>query len=159
MIGDLAGSTAALWRGFMALSTTPVDARFYDVMRIGDTAGSADLGAAAILSGRKTATSALPEDFAADLGPPPIGSFSVVLDGGGAAVCVVRTVALSLCRFDALDAGFARDYGEWDGSLETLRRELGAHYGARAAALGLDWHEEREILCEWFEVVHRASAD
>lgn len=153
-LDDLAGGTAALWRAFLAAPDTPVDARFYDVMSIGPTPTSADAGARLILSGAKTATSALIEDLG-DIGPPPIGSYSIVLDGRGRAVCVVRTVALTLCRFRDIDAAFARAYGEWDGTLATWRRKVGAYYAARATVLGIDWSEDGELLCERFTVVHR----
>ncbi|MEL6482536.1 MAG: ASCH domain-containing protein [Pseudomonadota bacterium] len=156
-LDELTDGTEALWRSFMALPETPVDARFYDVMRVGESAMAADEGAALILSGAKTATSSLAEEFSPDLGPPPIGSYSIVLDGGGSAVCVVRTEALSIMRFCDADAGLARAYGEWDGTLETWRRECGAYYAERAAALGIDWDESRELVVEHFRVAHRAD--
>ncbi|MEM7496843.1 MAG: ASCH domain-containing protein [Pseudomonadota bacterium] len=154
---ELTDGTASLWRSFMALPETPVDARFYDVMRVGETAMAADEGAALILSGAKTATSSLMEEFMPEIGPPPIGSYSIVLDGGGAAVCLVRTRALMLVRFCDCDEGLALAYGEWDGTLETWQRECGAYYAARAAAFGLDWDERRELVIEHFQVVHRAE--
>ncbi|MEM9783386.1 MAG: ASCH domain-containing protein [Pseudomonadota bacterium] len=153
---DLAGGTAALWRAFLAAPETPVDARFYDVLSIGDTPAAADAGARLILSGAKTATSALLADLG-DAGPPPIGSYSIVLDGRGRGICVVRTLALALRRFSQIDARFARAYGECDGTLATWRRNMGAFYAARAAVLGLDWNEESELVCETFTVVFRAG--
>lgn len=148
----LAEDAAAMWRAFMALPETPVEARLYDVMTIGEKADAADEGARLILSGAKTATAALAQEFAVD-GPPPIGSYAIVLDGRGRAVCIVQTVKLELRRFDEIDHGFAWDYGEWDRTLAGWRGHMMPVLAAKADDLGFDWDESAELVCETFRVV------
>lgn len=157
-IDPLPASAAALWRAFLHASGTPADAsgRLYDVMRVGDTAASADAGARLILAGVKTATSSLPGEYGAGRDPPAAGSFSIVLDGRDRAVCIIETLGVEPRPFREIDAAFARDYGEWDRTLATWRRECGAYYATLAGRLGLLWSQDTPLLCERFRLVFAA---
>ena len=119
----------------------------YDTMMIGGDAASADIGAQLILSGRKTTTSALPSDFGgAGQRPPRPGDLSLVLDGRGDPVCIVRTVSVKTQPFRNVDEAFAWDYGEWDGTLATWRDRMLAYYADRLMEDPLD----TPLVCERF---------
>ncbi|MBO6552793.1 MAG: ASCH domain-containing protein [Roseitalea sp.] len=129
----------------------------FDVFRVGDTDESADGGADLIVSGTKTATSSLPEELV-DIGIPFPGALSVVIDGKARPRAVVETMQVSQTPFGEVDAKFAHDYGEWDRTLETWKARNGAHYRAVCEGLGLEWHEQRELICERFKVVFSDTA-
>lgn len=137
------------WNAFCASGAAPEGARLLEAFQIGDTPESADVGAALVLSGAKTATSQLSSAGAA---APSPGDFSVLLDGAGRPVAAVETVAVAERSLDAMDEAFARAYGEWDRRLSTLRRELTAHYGVEAKRLGVPFDAATPLLCEWFAV-------
>ncbi|MEO1775936.1 MAG: ASCH domain-containing protein [Pseudomonadota bacterium] len=155
-ISHLAEEATQMWRTFMARPETQVDARLFDVMTIGETAAMADRGAAMVLTGMKTASATLPAAFGAE-GPPPIGSYAIVLDGSGRAVCVVRTESLALVPFREIGEDFVQATGEWDGTVATWRARMTSILAAKAEDHGLDWEETTEVLCERFRVVHRAG--
>ena len=145
----LAAEARVFWAGFVAheLAAGRPSPRLYDTMVIGSDAASADVGAQLIVSGRKTATSALPTDFeAAGRRPPQPGDLSLVLDGQGQPVCVIRTVCVRTQTFGEVDEAFARDYGEWDGTLATWRERMLAYYAQRLPENPLT----TPLVCEWF---------
>ena len=124
----------------------------FDVCMIGGDRESGDTGARLVLSGTKTATSALPEEFTGALPEP--GHYSVLTDGSGKPAAIFETTEVRIAPFNSVDANFARDYGEWDRTLATWRERNGAYYESMCGRLGLEWHEEREIVLERFRVVH-----
>jgi uncharacterized protein YhfF len=146
-----------LWRQYLDSLSDPADAegRFYETFRIGDSVESADAGAALIRDGTKTATSALLWQYQADdQSLPREGSLSVVENGCGEPVCIVETLQVEIRRFAAVDAGFARDYGEWDRTLETWRSNCWAYYSARCRELDREPSQEMPLVCERFRVVY-----
>ncbi len=142
----------ALWEVFLATPDAPPDAedRFLETFSIGNSAEAADRGAELILSGRKTATSALPADFGDR--PPRAGDLSILCGSADRPVAVIMTVRVWLAGLHALTPEFAANYGEWDGTLETLRLELAAHYRARDPGFS----DRTPLLCEDFRVIHSA---
>lgn len=139
-------NVAEFWSRFLARAAEAGmdDPVFYDVMRIGSSAASADQGASAILSGQKTATSSPSGDYPSREAWPYAGALSVLLRGDFAPVAVIETTEVALRRLGDLDEDFARDYGEWDGTAATLRANLGAFY---------ECDESQELICERFRVV------
>jgi len=129
----------------------------FDVFRVGDTDESADGGADLIVSGTKTATSSLPEELA-DIGIPFPGALSIVIDGKDRPRAVVETVQVRHLAFEDVDPQFAHDYGEWDRTLPTWKARNSDHYRTVCQALGLEWHERRELVCERFKVVFSDAA-
>lgn len=127
---------------------------WYEPMAIGSTPESRDAGAALILAGVKTATSALPSEFA-DGRPPFPGALSVVLDGADRPCGVVETVRAELRPFGSADEAFAAEYGEGDRTLAWFRREIGDHYRGLAARSGEPFGDDTILLFEWFRLVAR----
>jgi uncharacterized protein YhfF len=122
------GAEATFWAAFLASGSAPPDAaaRYHSSFGVGS---GSDEGAALILSGRKTATSALPADFG-DRGPPRPGDLSILLAGGGRPVAVVETLSMAPTTLAGMDADFAAAYAEWP-DLESCRAGmLGWYTGA-----------------------------
>lgn len=148
MIGEPA--VEAFWARFLASVAAKrlvAPPKLFEAFAVGATPEQADAGAALILAGEKTATSAHASEFDPAQGPPTPGALSILLDGAGRPVAVVETVEIKARTLDQLDADFALDYGEWDRTLPTLRRELAT------------WHADKPkpltLLCERFRVVYR----
>ncbi len=120
----------------------------YDVMRIGSSAASAEHGASVVLSGQKTATSSPPSEYPSREAWPYVGALSVLLRGDSAPVAVIKTTEVVLRRLGDLDNDFAQDYGEWDGTAKTLRKNLAEFY---------ECDENQDLICERFRVVFRTD--
>lgn len=145
----LAPAARAFWDDYVAneVATGQPAPRLYDTMVIGDDAASADVGAQLILLGRKTTTSALPSDFEGPgQRPPRPGDLSLVLDGRGDPVCIVRTMSVETQPFRDVDEAFVWDYGEWDGTLATWRDRMLAYYADQLMEDPLD----TPLVCERF---------
>jgi uncharacterized protein YhfF len=76
-----------------------------------------------VRDGPKRATTSLVDDFEKDGEPLPApGDHSVILDGGGRPICIIRTSSVEIRPFGEVDAAFAWDEGEGDRSLDFWRR-------------------------------------
>ena len=154
---QLDAKTAAFWQAYLASLPHAEEAvrRFYDIMRIGNSNESANIGAALIKQRVKTAVSSLLWAYQAATTPlPEVGSLSIVTDGSGAPVCVVETIAVEIKKFAEVDAAFAYDYGEWDRTLEGWRAHSWALNAPRCRALGKLPTPEMPLVCERFQVVY-----
>lgn len=116
------GMIEAFWKRFVA--ATGIDGS-YEAWAFGDPS-LPDLAtklALLVRDGPKRATAGLASDYEDENEPlPEIGDLSVILDGEGAPVCVIRTTAIETRRFGDVDGAFAWDEGEGDRSLEWWRR-------------------------------------
>jgi len=130
------------------------EARYFLPMSIGRTRAGADEGAALILDGTKTATSSPFWDYP-DGRIPFVGALSVLLDGSRVPRGIVETSRVEIVRFGSVNAELARDYGEGPRTLEWWVRVMGDYYRASAVRHGALFSEDTEIICEWFQVVHR----
>ena len=76
-----------------------------------------------VRDGPKRATAGLASEFEDENETlPEIDDLSVILDGEGAPICVIRTTAVEIRRFGDVDEAFAWDEGEGDRTLEWWRR-------------------------------------
>lgn len=154
---DLSSEVEAFWFAYLRTLDAPEIAarRLYDTCRIGDSKESANEGTGLVLSGRKTASSSLLWEYeASGQAPPSIGALSILEDGEGRPACVFETTEAEIRPFDAVDEAFAADYGEWDGSLPTWRRQCWRYYAAVCAGLGREPSEDMPLVCERFRVVY-----
>lgn len=157
---QLSPSSATCWRAYLDTLDEPdaADACFYEAFRIGDSAASADEGARLIETGIKTATSSLFWEYeATGSQPPTVGALSIVEDGHGQPRCIVETTDATVLPFDAVDAQFAFDYGEWDRSLATWRDAIWRYYAVRCEQLDKPVSAEMPLVCERFRVVYRCT--
>jgi uncharacterized protein YhfF len=131
-------------------------ARYFEPFSIGSTPEGADAGAAAILSGEKTATSSALWEWP-DGRIPFAGALSVLLDGQGRVRAIVETTRVEIIRFGSVDADFAWSYGEGARTLAWWRSEIGDWYRASAVQHGQAFSDETPIICEWIRVAKRLS--
>ena len=132
------------------------DRTYFEAFSFGNTAESADHLAGLVMEGVKTATSELlwAREGQALWGS---GDLSIVLDGRGNPVCVVRTTELRVVPFSEVDTGFVRDYGEGDRTLEWWRTEVWDHYREECSLLGRTPSQDMPLICERFVVVYPPS--
>lgn len=152
------GTAGELWSRYLATiaDRDTASARFYEAFRIGDSDASAARGAELIVSGTKTATSALLWEYEAGGRPPPaVGALSILEAGEGRPVAVIETTEVRTIAFDAVDAAFAADYGEFGGTLADWRRECWDYYSGLARRLGRESSPGMLLVCERFRVVYR----
>ncbi len=146
MPDGLTAEQAAFWAAFLASPAAAPDAtqRFHSAFGVGS---GTDAGAALILSGRKTATSALPADFLP--GAPPVpGSLSLLYASRGRPVAIIETLSIIPLTLDQMDSAFITAYAEWD-SPENFRNGM------------LNWYRSMDptfcattpLLAERFRVV------
>jgi uncharacterized protein YhfF len=153
-------STSPLWRAYLRTlaDSAQAEARWYESFQIGNTVEGGNLGARLILQGVKKATSSLLWEYVAQDKPlPQNGSLSIVQNGHGEAVCVVESTWVAIRPFNEVDAEFARDYGEGDGTLAGWRKLCWDFYEAQCQENGWLASETMPLVCERFKVVYSAS--
>ena len=115
-------AVVAFWADYAAVTgaTGP-----YQVWGFGDDAKPdlmTELGLL-VRDGPKRATTSREDDYEKDGEPIPApGDHSVILDGEGHPICIIRTTSVEIRPFGEVDAAFAWDEGEGDRSLEDWRR-------------------------------------
>ena len=148
------------WAAFLHQADDPLDAetRLYEVFQVGDSEADADEGADLIVAGIKTATSSLLWEYEATGNrPPSMGVFSVLTNGRAEPVCVLETTWVKVQPFNQVDEQFARDYGEWDGTLASWRKECLAYYARQCKALGRIPSPDMPLVCERFRIAFPKS--
>jgi uncharacterized protein YhfF len=121
-----------------------MDWRALETFSFGDSPHLADELADLVLAGRKTATC-----WAASEGAlTEVGNRMVVLDGAGRARAVIETVELVQRAFFEVDASFAQDEGEGDGTLAFWRRAHEVYF----SRLG-QFTPGMQLWCERFRVI------
>jgi uncharacterized protein YhfF len=93
--------------------------RALEAFAFGDGPAMADELLSLVLSGRKTATC---WDATQGVKGSAAGKCYVVLDGRGQPRAIIQSMELIQRLFEDVDAGFARDEGEGDLSLDSWRR-------------------------------------
>jgi uncharacterized protein YhfF len=99
-----------------------------------------------VLEGTKRATTGIREP-----GEPPVaaGDLSLILDGDGRPVCVVRTTRVETRPFGDVDEDFAFEEGEGDRSLEYWRSAHIRYF----TSMGIPIDDSTMVDLEWFELL------
>ena len=90
----------------------------------GDSPKMADELLSLVLAGTKTATCGALRDFDGTRNSEPmpvVGRRDIVLDGKGKPAALIKTIEVSIRRFDEMDKQFAHDEGEGFRTLEHWR--------------------------------------
>lgn len=147
-----------LWNAYAASTGGLDESRFHQAFAFGDSEALADELARLVLSGTKRATAgALWAYEAAGERLAAPGDLSVVTSWAGAPLCVIETLSVEVVPFRAVTAEFAAVEGEGDGSLAFWRRAHRAYFGRECARLGRVFTEDMPVVCERFELRHRAA--
>lgn len=125
-----------------------------DVFAFGDSSGLADELAGLVEAGRKRATTTLPAEFAADGSTVPVaGDLSIVTRADGTPVAIIEIVEVQEVPFAAVDAAYAAEEGEGDGSLAWWRDAHRAYFGRVAARLGTAFDDRTPVVCQRFRLL------
>ena len=121
----------------------------------GDSPQLADELAALVRSGRKRATATTIVEFEHEGERlPTIGQHSVVCDGVGQPVCVIRIDHLSVGPLnEVLDPAFAWDEGEGNRTYEDWLAQHSAYWRRVLPNLGAEFNLNRSVVLERFSVV------
>jgi uncharacterized protein YhfF len=134
------------WRRFVA--ATGIDGP-HTAWGFGDTAEMATALGLLVRDGPKRATASLRSWYDDGEPMPRGGDLSVILDGGGEPLCVIRTTAVEVRRFGDVDAEFAWAEGEGDRSLAYWREEHIRFFAAAGTPVG----DDSDVVLERFELL------
>jgi uncharacterized protein YhfF len=130
-----------------------------DVFAFGDSASLADELAALVRAGRKRATASLPIEFAClGLPLPRAGDLSIVTLADGQPVAIIELTEVFYLPFRAVDAEFAADEGEGDGSLAAWQAAHRDYFSRVSAKHGSQFDDATLVICQRFRVVWPDSA-
>jgi len=108
-------AVSEFWRSFV--DATGIEGP-YLAEAFGSDAETADELGRLVRDGQKRATTSLMSSYEEDDEPlPAVGDFSIVLDGRGTPLCVIRTISVEVRPFGLVDEAFAWVEGEGDRSL------------------------------------------
>jgi uncharacterized protein YhfF len=145
-------AVARMWRDYV--SASGYDGALTFTYAFGDSPELADELADLVRRGRKRATASLLAELEHDEEPvPAVGDRCVVLDGQGQPVAVVRTTEVVIKPLAGVDAAFARDEAEGDGSLGVWVDGHHRYFRRRCESLGIDFSEDLDVVFERFEQV------
>lgn len=115
----------------------------------------------AVLDGSKTTTTSLLEEYRrAHESIRPVDTLSVPIDSGGRPVCVLRQMAVRICRIDEVGAAHARHEGEGFRDVASWRRAHEGFWSSDEFLDGIGTRDLRitdstEVVCERFVLVQR----
>lgn len=120
----------------------------YEAWAFGD---DADKLSRLVLDGIKTGTaSAYPLYELEGEELPKAGEYSVILDSGENAVCVIKTTKVYIVPFDEVSETHACKEGEGDRSLAYWRKVHEEFFAAGMKEAGLIFDEKMKVVCEEF---------
>ena len=109
-----------------------------------------------VRDGPKRATTGRVDDFATDGEPIPTpGDHSLILDGEGQPICIIRTTSVEIRPFGKVDAKFAWDEGEGDRTLEWWRAAHIRYF----ASVGTPIDDDTAVVLERFAKVWPPPVD
>ncbi|VUX02421.1 ASCH domain protein [Streptococcus constellatus] len=104
-----------------------------------------------VLKGEKTATASAYELYEMDKEPlPQAGTFDVILDGQGQAVCIIKVTKVTVVPFNQVSADHAFKEGEGDKSLAYWRQVHEEFFTEWMTEAGLAFSEETGVVLEEF---------
>lgn len=125
-----------------------------DAFAFGDFPALANELATLVQIGRKRATATLPIEFtSAGLPLPAPGDVSIVTRADGTPVAIIELVEVRQVPFQAVDAAFATDEGEGDGTLAWWQAAHRTYFSRVCARLGCKFDETASVICQRFRLV------
>jgi uncharacterized protein YhfF len=140
------------WRRFVA--ATGIDGP-YAAWGFGSSREMATNLGLLVRDGPKRATASRVSDYGPDEPKPAAGELSVILDGDGEPLCVIRTTAVEVRAFGDVDAEFAWTEGEGDRSLAYWRETHIRFF----EAYGTPVDEATPVVLQRFELLWDARDD
>jgi len=154
-------SAVGLWRSFLASGSAQAEGAAeagYSAWQFGHGVEQGDRLLDCVLRGPKRATAGALWTYEAEGERVPApGDYSVILDGRGAARCVIRTTRVDIVPFKEVDAAFAFEEGEGDRSLAYWREAHWEYFVRELSDLGREAAPDMPVVCERFEVVYACT--
>jgi len=127
-----------------------------DAFSFGDSPGLAAELAELVWQGRKRATASLAVEFTSQgAALPRAGDVSVVTQADGTPVAIIELTEVRELPFRDVDAGFAAEEGEGDGSLEFWRTAHREYFSRTCARLGGRFDDATPVICQKYKVLLR----
>jgi uncharacterized protein YhfF len=145
------------WQSYLA--TLPADApahtQAYTIWQFADTPEDATSVGNLVRAGVKTTTSCLVREME-QIGEalPQAGDIAIVTGGDDLPLCIIEVTEVEVKPFDAVDAQFAYDYGEWDRTLEGWRAASWEYWSRHCRELGYEPSPEMLMGCQRFRVLY-----
>ncbi|EPH0094762.1 ASCH domain-containing protein [Pluralibacter gergoviae] len=117
----------------------------------GDSPALADELAALVIAGKKRGTCGSQASFQAEARAVKPGDYHIVLNGRGEPACVIRTLSLTLVRFNEVSEAQAALEGEGDLSLNYWRSAHRQFFEREGG-----WSPEMELVYETFALIASA---
>jgi uncharacterized protein YhfF len=158
----LTGRAAACWQSYVngLPAGHPHQNANPDAFSFGDSPALADELAALVRAGRKRATASLPVEFtSAGIPLPAAGDVSIVTLADRTPVAIIEFVEVRRLPFRDVDASFAADEGEGDGSLEFWRAAHRDYFGRVSARHGEAFGETSAVICQRFRLAWKVMAE
>jgi len=155
-------SAEAFWQRYVATlpAEHPHRQAHPDAFAFGDSAALADELAGLVQIGRKRATASLPVEFTSlGLPLPAAGEVSIVTRGDGTPVAIIELVEVRHIPFRAVDAAFAADEGEGDGTLAWWQAAHQRYFTRVSARLGGSFDEATPVICQRFRLVWSGDSE
>ena len=154
MLTDIKRTSAVadFWRAAVAATPELKPDAGFAVWSFGDNEELCNHVLAETLAGRNHATASLQWDYGGRL--PQAGDVSIVTDWAGAPRMVLVTRRVEICRYEDVDADFARAEGYAHNPLHEWREVHWAYFGRRCAELGRAATVDMPIVCEPLELVY-----
>ncbi len=129
-------------------------AEIFSAWGFGSTPSHADKLGALVQQGTKRATAGLTASYEAENEPiPEKGDISVIVDGDGRPMAVIRTTDVQTLPFREVTAEMAAEEGEGDKSLDYWRREHRKFFKKECKAIGISFSEDASVVFERFELL------
>ena len=127
----------------------------YTAWSFGNTQDLADELGELVRQGVKTATCSLLWEYEADGEKlPQTGDLSIILDGEGKPLCIIRTIEVEIKPFNQVAAQFAYEEGEGDRSLDYWRKAHRYYFSGICSRLGREVAETMPLVCERFQLAY-----
>jgi len=106
-----------------------------------------------VVSGRKRATASLPVEFISlGLPLPKSGDLGIVTRADGIPVAIIEFTEVRQVSFLDVDAAFAADEGEGDGTLASWQVAHRKYFGRVCARQGCEFAETMPVICQRFRL-------
>lgn len=151
-----ASAIEAYWNSYLeSLGLEPATSDPPEAWGFGDSPQMAGELGLLVAQRIKTATCSLLWEYeAAGEAIPQVGDLSIILDGAGRPLCLIKTIEVTMRAYNEVDAQFAYDEGEGDRSLAFWRDAHWRFFSRTCASLDRAPAVDMPLVCERFEVIY-----
>lgn len=143
-----------MWMQYLALSGRDKETN-YEAWHFCDNPKDANELAELTKKGIKRATASLLKSYEYENEPlPEAGDLHLITNWEGEPVCIIETEQVEILPFKEVTEAHAQLEGEGDKSLNYWREGHQRFFSDEAKDMGLDFHEDLEVVFQVFKVVY-----